>query len=785
MPMKIIMKKPMEKNEKSVEKMEEENENEDGGRTGGGGGGVEEQQQQQQEEEEEKKTTTTVDVRDLLLLLLPGPEPGPGFRGLPSSNSTSKSTSTSKSGDLDSVAIAISAIDVLNHLLQTKVLCVQQIQQAVQAVQAVQQAQAQAQAQAQQQNTKKNKRQKTDSTATATATATAEATVNATPAAASCQESHSHTHVPTPTPKHSQSQSHRCTYRYRHIALQFYYDGSKYNGLAENVGSPQDNSVEKQLFNALKKANLLETTVRSGSGYSRCGRTDKGVSSAGQVVALKLKSAFPLTATYDQQGLKQVQDDELPSNEVDAVDVWTSPRTTGRDRDRDEKSSSSSKEQPRPESVRLYKRQLKEYPYTKMLNNLLPPDIRILGWTPCTEEFNARFSCTSRTYRYFFCSRNLNLTKMRHAIKMLQGTHDFRNFCKMDVLQVSNFTRTIHKANIVVMDDDDDDKTTTKIPAQQPIAQSGTTTTTTVATNDQTQTNQQQQPQDNGKDQDRRICYFEIHGQAFLWHQIRCIVQVLFYVGMGLEPPTIVQQLLDVQTNPAKPSYPYAPEQPLVLHSCGYNVLRFQYSASNLWNVTTQLEQQWEELIINAARIRNCIDSLKHYPVRTNDLIEFCQKSKKKMFGSSSNSGHGGSSIVQSQKFQSFVADLASLFDKSSEQQLDEIRLNSNNSSNEEHDDGTMMTRTIEWHDALRCIQKHFGVVPDPQHSLTDKSSGQHIPVMQRSRSTTYEEKVAALHSNKRRRSKYEENIIHKKQPDDVDKEFYQRKQQQGSTSRE
>ena len=42
--------------------------------------------------------------------------------------------------------------------------------------------------------------------------------------------------------------------------------------------------------------------------------------------------------------------------------------------------------------------------------------------------------------------------------------------------------------------------------------------------------------------------------------QVRCIAAVLIMVGQGLEPPSVVAQLLDVDRHPAKPQYNMAPE---------------------------------------------------------------------------------------------------------------------------------------------------------------------------------------------------------------------------------
>lgn len=42
----------------------------------------------------------------------------------------------------------------------------------------------------------------------------------------------------------------------------------------------------------------------------------------------------------------------------------------------------------------------------------------------------------------------------------------------------------------------------------------------------------------------------EIRANAFLWHQIRCIMTVLLLIGEGKEQPEVIDALLDVQKNP-------------------------------------------------------------------------------------------------------------------------------------------------------------------------------------------------------------------------------------------
>lgn len=58
-----------------------------------------------------------------------------------------------------------------------------------------------------------------------------------------------------------------------------------------------------------------------------------------------------------------------------------------------------------------------ELPYVKMLNRVLPQDIRILDWAPAETGFSARFDCQSRTYRYYFPRGSLDVSLMTEAAK--------------------------------------------------------------------------------------------------------------------------------------------------------------------------------------------------------------------------------------------------------------------------------------------------------------------------------------------------------------------------------
>lgn len=65
-----------------------------------------------------------------------------------------------------------------------------------------------------------------------------------------------------------------------------------------------------------------------------------------------------------------------------------------------------------------------------------------------------------------------------------------------------------------------------------------------------------------------KVYAFAVHGTAFLWHQVRCMVAILFLVGQGLEKPEIVDDLFDIEKNPGRPHYEMADDAPLVLWDC-------------------------------------------------------------------------------------------------------------------------------------------------------------------------------------------------------------------------
>lgn len=284
----------------------------------------------------------------------------------------------------------------------------------------------------------------------------------------------------------------------RHVALLVSYHGWPYSGLAIQTEEKGIVTVEGELLKALEKTRLIEEGKGwEGCGFSRCGRTDAGVSGAGQVLSLWVRS------NRKQPGLGWKESSEpMAPLKVD--------------------------ENGRPLTIPYSG----EFAYPRLLNGVLPPAIRVLAWSPIAEDFDARFSCKLRHYKYAFhlrptpSSPDLDLDLMREGCKRLIGEHDFRNFCKLDgSKQIESHSRRVIDAWFG-MDE----------------AYPG-------------------------------MVVFNLVGTAFLWHQVRHIIAVLFLLGSKLEKPDLVTELLDVSTNPAKPTYQMGSPLPLTLHECGFEQL--------------------------------------------------------------------------------------------------------------------------------------------------------------------------------------------------------------------
>lgn len=147
--------------------------------------------------------------------------------------------------------------------------------------------------------------------------------------------------------------------------------------------------------------------------------------------------------------------------------------------------------------------------WVRGVNASLPPQVAVLWSRRVDETFSARYSATSRTYRYRLLNRParpalqapylgwfplpLDVERMREAAALLAGEHDFSAFrsaecqAKSPVRTISNFLIEKHDQEI----------------------------------------------------------HFLLTANAFLHHMVRNLVGTLVYVGKGKHPPQWVGEVLD------------------------------------------------------------------------------------------------------------------------------------------------------------------------------------------------------------------------------------------------
>lgn len=153
---------------------------------------------------------------------------------------------------------------------------------------------------------------------------------------------------------------------------------------------------------------------------------------------------------------------------------------------------------------------------TRGLNAQLPLDIRVTRVEEVAADFHARFSATTKTYRYLLrtsavsnpfermyvwhLSETLDLEAMRHASACLVGTHDFSAF-QSTGSEPGTSVRTIRRSELVTWPDWFERDT----PA---------------------------------------LLAYEIEGDGFLRHMVRAIVGTLVAIGRGWRTSSSMVALL-------------------------------------------------------------------------------------------------------------------------------------------------------------------------------------------------------------------------------------------------
>ena len=335
---------------------------------------------------------------------------------------------------------------------------------------------------------------------------------------------------------------------YRRIALKMAYFGWDYRGLQSNPNV--DDTIEAMLRRAIRQARLAAED--DPLKFSRSGRTDKGVSAFQQVVTTrvrtKLSSGLGVTKWIDPSAMPI---DDRQAEHIYDVSMGCESAESLLSPDKKDVTLSTALN-----DVTEITADDSDYDFVIMINRNLPPEIRILSWFPVQDEsFSARHNCLGREYRYFFPRGNLDVNAMKKASKLFCGLHDFRNFGKINGDKPTTLLRRIDEFEIVVNDSSVD-----------PF----------------------------------HMCYAQVKGSGFLYHQVRNMMAVLYLIGAGLEEENVITTLLDVEANERKPSYVLADAEPLVLYKTYYGGIRWRVSREAMNLLTRHLYRYWHESAVRS-----------------------------------------------------------------------------------------------------------------------------------------------------------------------------------------
>lgn len=151
--------------------------------------------------------------------------------------------------------------------------------------------------------------------------------------------------------------------------------------------------------------------------------------------------------------------------------------------------------------------EIEKIPYA--INSRLKKSIRIKKAEEVDEKFHARYNCKKKRYRYtinnseqgsaiyrnleYHVPKKLNISKMKNAIKYIEGEHDFSSF-KSSGTSSKSSVRVIYKAEII---------------------------------------------------EDGEKIYIELTGNGFLYNMVRIIAGTLVEVGLGKIEPEEIKNIIE------------------------------------------------------------------------------------------------------------------------------------------------------------------------------------------------------------------------------------------------
>ena len=229
--------------------------------------------------------------------------------------------------------------------------------------------------------------------------------------------------------------------KYR-VALLVGYLGEGYCGL--QINGFECPTIERDLERALVDAGAISPENAHALHkvrWSRCARTDKGVSAAANVIGLNVILDPPVpTAPKDEAAKEKKEDEEKTTTEDKKEEDEKKEETCAEEEKKEEE-----KKKETPEEIEAREERLAQA-MTAKINTFLPAAIRLYGMKKTTGGFEARTRCDGRVYQYIlpaFClcaatrddatgelrvAAGPDLELVRAAAAHYVGSHNFHNF---------------------------------------------------------------------------------------------------------------------------------------------------------------------------------------------------------------------------------------------------------------------------------------------------------------------------------------------------------------------
>jgi tRNA pseudouridine38-40 synthase len=170
-------------------------------------------------------------------------------------------------------------------------------------------------------------------------------------------------------------------------------------------------------------------------------------------------------------------------------------------------------------------------PILPEINSYLPLDVRVLAITSVPDDFDPRRNARLRTYSYLLViDETFDLIKAENVVDIFSGTHDFRNFAKIERNNEKNTVKTIEYIALSKINEN--------------------------------------------------VVRIIISSRSFLWQQIRRIIGHIINVATTDLSIKSTQLLLENNSRIQKP--PSAPAESLILEDIIYENIQFEFDRKSV-----------------------------------------------------------------------------------------------------------------------------------------------------------------------------------------------------------